>query len=85
VKRTLRFSSISAALTLATFVAWCSTVPAQSGKGKARPKPASPAEVKQIDQRLQKLQDTFEVESRAIIDGYEKNGQFERAKTRSEE
>ena len=30
--------------------------------------------------RLQKLQDTFETESKAIIDGYERSGQYDRAK-----
>lgn len=54
---------------------------AQSGKSKSKTtKPLSPVEAKQIDVRLQKLQDTFETESRAIIEGYEKSGQYDRAK-----
>lgn len=58
-----------------------SMVHAQSGKGKSKPpKAASTAEVKQIDARLEKLQTTFASESTAIIDSYERSGQYERAK-----
>jgi len=54
---------------------------AQSAKSKSKiTKPLSPGEAKQIDARLQKLQDTFETESKAIIEGYEKSGQYDRAK-----
>ncbi|HEY0981238.1 MULTISPECIES: hypothetical protein [unclassified Schlesneria] len=57
------------------------TVRAQQGKGKPKIlKSTSSVEVKQIDARLQKLQDNFEAESKAIIDGYERSGQFDRAK-----
>jgi hypothetical protein len=84
VARYQRFGTISAALAIAltavVFVS-VSTVLAQSGKNKSKPsKPISSAEVKQIDVRLQKLQDTFETESKAIIDGYERSGQYDRAK-----
>ncbi len=79
-----RFGTISAALAIAltavVFVS-VSSVLAQSSKNKSKPaKPISSAEVKQIDVRLQKLQDTFETESKAIIDGYERSGQYDRAK-----
>ncbi len=79
-----RFGTISAALAIAllavVFVS-VSSVLAQSSKNKSKPsKPVSSAEVKQIDMRLQKLQDTFETESKAIIDGYERSGQYDRAK-----
>jgi hypothetical protein len=84
VARHQRFGTISAALAIAltavVFVS-VSSVLAQSSKNKTKPsKPISSAEVKQIDVRLQKLQDTFETESKAIIDGYERSGQFDRAK-----
>ena len=79
-----RFGTISAALAIAltavVFVS-VSSVLAQSNKNKSKTsKPISSAEVKQIDVRLQKLQDTFETESKAIIDGYERSGQYDRAK-----
>ncbi len=79
-----RFGTISAALAIAltavVFVS-VSSVLAQSSKNKSKQsKPISSAEVKQIDVRLQKLQDTFETESKAIIDGYERSGQYDRAK-----
>jgi hypothetical protein len=84
VARSRRFGSISAALVLATLTAWYVAAPAahaQSGKGKPKPpKPVSAAEVKQIDARLEKLQTTFANESTAIIEGYERSGQYERAK-----
>jgi hypothetical protein len=58
-----------------------STSLAQSGKSKPKPvKPLTATENKQIDARLQKLQDTFENESKAIIEGYERSGQYDRAK-----
>lgn len=54
---------------------------AQSAKSKSKTvKPLSPGDAKQFDARLQKLQDTFETESKAIIEGYEKSGQYDRAK-----
>jgi hypothetical protein len=54
---------------------------AQSAKAKGKPaKPLPAGDAKQIDARLQKLQDTFETESRAIIEGYERSGQYDRAK-----
>ena len=79
-----RFGTISAALAIAltavVFVS-VSSVLAQSNKNKSKTsKPISSAEVKQIDVRLQKLQDTFETESKAIIDGYERSCQYDRAK-----
>jgi len=84
VARHHRFSTISAALAFAlsaVVLVSVSTVLAQSSKNKPKPsKPVSSSEVKQIDMRLQKLQDTFENESKAIIDGYERSGQYDRAK-----
>jgi len=84
VIRQLRYVLFPAAVTSILFVlllAAVSTVAAQSGKGKPKiPKSNSSTEVKQIDARLQKLQDNFEIESKAIIDGYERSGQFDRAK-----
>ena len=55
---------------------------AQSSKDEDRrhSKPLSPGDAKKIDIRLEKLQETFATESTAIIDDYEKSGQFERAK-----
>lgn len=54
---------------------------AQSAKSKSKVvKPLPAGEAKQIDARLQKLQETFETESKAIIEGYEKSGQYDRAK-----
>ena len=56
-------------------------VQAQSSKTKGKPpKPLSPADAKKIDNRLEKLQETFASESTAIIDDYESGGQYERAK-----
>ena len=78
-----RFGTMSTALTLAIFVAWCVSDPivrAQTSKGKVKLKPLTASEVKQIDNRLEKLQETFETESSAIIDGYERSGHYERAK-----
>ena len=84
VARLPRFGSYCMALTAVACFVWSLSVPAataQSGKSKSKPaRPASSAEVKQIDARLQKLQDTFETESKAIIDGYERSGQYDRAK-----
>ncbi len=58
-----------------------SVVLAQSSKTKAKtPKPLSPTEAKQIDARLDKLQETFAAESTAIIESYERSGQYEKAK-----
>ena len=58
-----------------------SPLSAQSAKAKSKPpKPLSAGEAKQFDARLQKLQDTFETESKAIIEGYERSGQYDRAK-----
>ena len=79
-----RFGTISAALAItltSVVLVSVSTVMAQSSKNKSKTsKPISSSEVKQIDARLQKLQDTFETESKAIIDGYEQSGQYDRAK-----
>jgi hypothetical protein len=84
VARNQRLGTISAALTTVLIVVLLisvSTSLAQSGKAKAKPvKPLSAGEAKQIDARLQKLQDTFEIESKAIIEGYERSGQYDRAK-----
>ncbi len=84
VARYLRYGTIPAVLALVAFVVLTMSVPmvlAQSNKTKPKPsKSMSPNEVKQIDMRLQKLQDTFETESKAIIDGYERSGQYDRAK-----
>jgi tetratricopeptide (TPR) repeat protein len=53
----------------------------QSSKSKSKPpKSVGSAESKQIDARLEKLQDTFANESSAIIESYEKAGQYEKAK-----
>jgi hypothetical protein len=77
-----RLGNLSVALAVTMLLTFCITdshAVAQSGKGKSKAK-ASASEVKQIDQRLQKLQDNFETESTAIIEGYEKAGHYERAK-----
>ena len=82
--RKQRLGAISVALAMISYVVLCifvSTSLAQSGKSKAKPpKPLTSGEAKQIDLRLQKLQDTFETESKAIIEGYERSGQYDRAK-----
>lgn len=78
-----RFGVMSTALVLACLAAGfvsLSDAKAQSGKGKSKPKAVPPTDAKQIDARLEKLQATFEAESTAIIEGYEKAGQYERAK-----
>jgi hypothetical protein len=74
---------IAAAILLAIFSIWSLEHSAlgQSGKSKTKPpKPLTPTEAKQIDARLEKLQDTFSSESTAIIDSYERAGQYEKAK-----
>ena len=53
---------------------------AQSPKARQKAKPLSSIEVKQIDERLEKLQQTFEAETTAIVEGYERTGHYERAK-----
>ena len=79
--RYVLFPAAVASILIVLLLAAVSTVAAQSGKGKPKiPKSNSSTEVKQIDARLQKLQDNFEIESKAIIDGYERSGQFDRAK-----
>ena len=84
VARYQRLGTISMALTTILVVVLLnstSTLIAQSGKTKTKAvKPLGPGEAKQIDARLQKLQDTFETESKAIIEGYERSGQYDRAK-----
>lgn len=79
-----RSGTISIAMVMMIFVVWYLFVPlanAQSGKTKPKPlKPISANEIKQIDLRLEKLEETFSTESTAIIEGYERSGQFERAK-----
>ena len=71
-------------MVLTAFVGWSMIVAvAQAQPGKPKPKPPKPlsaSESKQIDARLEKLQETFAIESTAIIDGYEGSGQYERAK-----
>ncbi len=79
-----RIGIISTALILATLMVSQGGHPiaeAQLGKAKSKlVKPPTANEVKQIDARLEKLQETFSIESTAIIEGYERSGQFERAK-----
>ena len=66
---------------LALILAGVTFVHAQQSKTKAKStKPMSAAEVKQIEARLDKLQDTISTEAAAIVDGYERAGQYERAK-----
>lgn len=82
--RMSRFGIITTAIVLAILTVRFvheSEIQAQSTKTKPRTgKPLSPTEAKQIDARLEKLQETFATESTAIVDGYERSGQFERAK-----
>jgi len=79
-----RFGIVTTAIVLAILTVRFVHEPqiqAQSSKAKPRTaKPLSPNEAKQIDARLEKLQETFSSESTAIIDGYERSGQYERAK-----
>lgn len=82
--RVLRFSEMIAAGFLAGGILWMSAgslVHAQSGKSKAKPKPASAAEVKKLDARLEEVQGSFLRDTASIIKGYEDTGQLDRAKT----
>lgn len=79
-----RLGMLAVALLAVVFTTWFllgPAVEAQSGKSKIKPKPATAGEVRQIDVRLEKLQETFESESTAIIEGYERTGHYERAKS----
>lgn len=79
-----RIGMILTALTFAALAGWMFCAPmakAQSAKSKPKLKPLSASEVRQIDVRLEKLQETFETESTAIIEGFERSGQYERAKS----
>lgn len=81
LQRPIMISSCVASIGVFILLIAGSTVRAQPAKGKPKIlKAPSSNEVKQIDMRLQKLQDNFESESKAIIDGYERSGQFDRAK-----
>lgn len=81
LQRPVMTSSCVASIGVLVLLIASSNVRAQPAKGKPKIlKAPSSTEVKQIDMRLQKLQDNFESESKAIIDGYERSGQFDRAK-----
>jgi hypothetical protein len=69
-------------LTIAS-VAWFtagSFVQAQTGKTKIKPKPATSAEVKKLDAKLDEVQNSFLRETASLIKGYEDTGHPDRAK-----
>lgn len=76
-----RFWILVLVVTVATWAVSDHFALGQSSKSKSKAsKPLSVGDAKQMDARLEKLQETFSNESTAIIDGYERAGYYEKAK-----